>query len=146
MKEFAQSIKQIKGVNKYLVWTKKKADEKEFTGAKSYTYHSRKEIRFTSATTFATTLLQEIKELKEHTNRQISQFRRIKEIKNLVQDPENQSACLRIDWSENATLFQTRQEKSAYYHDTQISIHTIVGYFANDETISYGALSDTTSH
>ena len=146
LKDFSQNIKQIKGLIKYMVWTKKKADGKEFTDTKSYTYHSRKEIRFTSASNFATTFLQEIKELKEHTNRQISQFRRIKEVKNFVQNPENQSACLRIDWSENATLFQTRQEKGAYYHDIQISIHTIVGYFANSETISYGALSDTTSH
>ena len=68
LKEFSQNVKQIKGLIKYLVWTKKKPDGKEFTDAKSYTYHSRKEIRFTSASKFATTLLQEIKELKEQTN------------------------------------------------------------------------------
>ena len=83
--------------------------------------------------------MQEIKELNEHTDHQISQFRKIKET-------ANESVGLRIDWSENATFFQSRQEKGAYYHSTQVSIHIIIGYMANDEVVSYGALSDMTSH
>ena len=51
----------------------------------------------------------------------------------------------RMYWSENATLFQCRQEKSAYYHDIQASINTTVIYTA-DGTKCAGSISDVKDH
>ena len=45
-----------------------------------------------------------------------------------MDDPINKAIAIRMDWSENATLFQCRQEKSAYYHDIQVSVNTVVMY------------------
>ena len=66
--------------------------------------------------------------MKEHSNRYRAQFSRIRQIKELVADPINKSKLLRIDWSENAELYQTRQEKSVYYTQISSSINTGVLY------------------
>ena len=58
----------------------------------------------------------------------ISQYRRIKEIKGIVADPAKKSKLVRIDWSENVELFQTRQEKSHYYTTISASINPGVLY------------------
>ena len=84
----------------------------------------------------------EVEILKKHNEIKISQFHRIKAIRKLV---ENNAMAIRMDWSENATLFQCCQEKSAYYHDKQISVNTAVVYTA-DETKCVGSLSDNTDH
>ena len=56
-----------------------------------------------------------VAELKEHNTREISQFRHIKEVRHIVDNPLNKAAAIRMGWSENVKLFQYRQEKSAYY-------------------------------
>ena len=53
---------------------------------------------------------------------------------------------IRMDWSENAKIFQCRQEKSAYYHDKQVSINTLVLYQSEGRVSCIGSLSDDTSH
>ena len=35
---------------------------------------------------------------------------------------------MRFDWSENSNIFQTRQEKGAYYQNFQGSVHPMVIY------------------
>ena len=74
----------------------------------------------------------------------ISQFRRIKEIKEIIAK-NNNGLCIRVDWSENANLFQARQEKGSYYHSIQISVNAIVAY--QSSSVSYhGTISDAKSH
>ena len=60
---------------------------------------------------FLRKLLIEVEELKEHNARKISQFRRIREVRSIVNDRSNKAAAIRMDRSENAKLFQCRQEK-----------------------------------
>ena len=48
---------------------------------------------------------------------------------------------MRIDWSKNATILQTRQENGAYYYNIHVSIHPMVIYTANT-THSVGTISD----
>ena len=55
---------------------------------------------------FAKKFLEEVNQPQEHNREKISQDRRIREIRQIVLDPDNDSAAIRIDWSENATLFQ----------------------------------------
>ena len=58
---------------------------------------------------------------------------------------EKGTACIQIDWSENAELFQTRQDHCAYYSSISVSLHT--GYFwSNSECYGMAALSDNTNH
>ena len=93
---------------------------------------------------FTTKFIASIIELKEHTERRISQSQQIKS--GYVENDLNDSAALRIDWSENATLFQTHQEKGDYYKDIQISGNTIVTYEVDGIVSSHASLSDFTSH
>ena len=95
---------------------------------------------------FVRKLLNDVAELKEHNTRKISQFRRIKEVRCVVDNPLNKAAAVQMDWFENAKLFQCRQEKTAYYYDIQVSINMAVVYQANKSTTCVGSLSDNTSH
>ena len=51
-----------------------------------------------------------------------------------------------MDWSENAKLFQCRQEKSNYYFDIQVAVNTAVVYQCNDSVVCVGSLSGNTDH
>ena len=75
------------------------------------TYNSEKQALIDTSSMFASKFMIELEHLKKHNNRKISQYRRIKNIRQLVNNPENMAVALRIDWSENSKLFQTRQEK-----------------------------------
>jgi hypothetical protein len=89
----------------------------------------------------------EIQDLREHTVTKIAQFRRIKEIRKIVDDPDMRAAAIRMDWSENAKLFQTRQEKSSYYHDIQVSVNTVLSVHQPNQSVTcVGTLSDETNH
>ena len=57
---------------------------------------------------FITKLVDEIKTLKEHNRRNISQFRRIKEVRCIVNELSMKAVAIRMDWSKNAKLFQCR--------------------------------------
>ena len=56
------------------------------------------------------------------------------------------ATALRMDWSENAKLFQCRLEKSNFYFDIQVSVNTAVAYQCNDSVQCVGSLSDNTDH
>ena len=83
--------------------------------------------------------------MRQHTERKMSQFRKIKAIRAEISDPANKAVMVKMDWSENATLFQCQKEKSAYYHDIQASINTTVIYTA-DGTKCAGSISDVKDH
>ena len=74
----------------------------------------------------------------------ISQLCRIKEIKEIIAE-NNNSLRIRVDWSENANLFQARQEKGSYYHNIQVSVNAIVAYQLSGVS-SQGTISDAKSH
>ena len=84
-------------------------------------------------------------EFVKHKERFRSQYRRIKEIKGIVSDPANKSKLIRVDWSENVQLFQTRQEKSSYYNSISCSVNAAVLYTPH-ETKGLGTISDAKSH
>ena len=68
-----------------------------------------KQLEHTSAqkkikTVFADDFIKDIKKLSDHTKRMISQFCRIKEIKEIITE-NNNNLCIRVDWSENVNLF-----------------------------------------
>ena len=85
--------------------------------------------------------------MKEHNKRKISQFCHIKKVCHIVNDPSMKATIvLRMDWSENAELFQCRQEKSNYYFDIQVPVNTAVVYQCNDSVQCVGSLSDNTDH
>ena len=49
------------------------------------------------------------------------------------------------DWSENARIRQSREEKPACYHEDQISIHPMY-IWSHERKYSRAALSDCTDH
>ena len=112
----------------------------------SKTYRSVKVVVTEDCKTFIQKLFKEIDEINAHNIRKISQFRRIKEIRRIVDDQQNKAMAVRMDWSENATLFQCRMEKGAYYHDIHISVNTAVVYTGGDTVTSVGSLSDNKEH
>ena len=59
---------------------------------------AQKKTKTVTSTVFADDLIKDIKELSDHTKRMISQFRRIKEIKEIIAE-NNNSLCIRVDWS-----------------------------------------------
>ena len=98
------------------VWCKGKKGSDENHVAR--TYLSTKKTKTVTSTVFADDLTKDIKDLSDHTKRTISQFHRIKEIKEIIAE-NNNSLCIRVNWSKNANLFQARQEKGSYYHNIQ---------------------------
>ena len=99
----------------------------------------------TSSAVFSIKFIKDVTKLKEHSNRYRAQFSRIRQIKELVADPINKSKLLRIDWSENAELYQTQQEKSVYYTQISSSINTGVLY-SPDGVLSLSTISDCLDH
>ena len=112
---------------KQTVTAKSKKQGKDVTVEKK-TYRSVRSVKTETMSKFIANLLKDIEELRAHTERKIAQFRRIKEIRKIVDDPTNQAVAIRMDWSKNATLFLCRQEKSLYYYDIQASVNTTVLY------------------
>ena len=76
---------------------------------------------------FIKKVLDKIALLKEH-KKKIFQFRLIKEVCCIVNDPSMKAVALRMDGSENAKLFQCHQEKSNYYFDIHVSVNKAVVY------------------
>ena len=124
------------------VWCKGKKGSDENHVAR--TYLSTKKTKTVTSTVFADDLTKDIKDLSDHTKRTISQFHRIKEIKEIIAE-NNNSLCIRVNWSKNANLFQARQEKGSYYHNIQVSVNAIVAYQSSGASC-HGTISDAKSH
>ena len=82
--------------------------------------------------------------MKNHLHRAHMQYRSFKAAR--VEALQNNGIItIQIDWSENAKLCQGREEKSAYYHDTQVSLHAMYSwYIAGNQ--SHLSISDCTVH
>ena len=107
-----------------------------------------KKVKCCSSQGFASDLLVNLKALREHTERMISQYQQIKEIKKIVSDDSQKTLCIHVNWSQNGNLFQARQEKGAYYHELhelQVSINTVVAYMSTNVS-SHCTISDAKSH
>ena len=78
------------------VWCKGKKGSDENHVAR--TYLSTKKTKTVTSTVFADDLTKDIKDLSDHIKRTISQFHRIKEIKEIIAE-NNNSLCIRVNWS-----------------------------------------------
>ena len=143
LKAFCEKVKTCKKKTVCcLYWSK---DKQESENSVTATYMSCKRVKYCSSQEFASDLLVNLKALREHTERMISQYQRIKEIKKIVSDDSQKSLCIRVDWSQNGNLFQARQEKRAYYHELQVLINAVVAYMSTNVS-SYCIISDAKSH
>lgn len=139
---------QVKSSDKqfeYLEWVKEPVKKGKKGKVKGASYNSKKTALSSSSENFEKLFKHDVQILQEHSNRFRSQYRKIRELKNLVVEPTNKSVFLRIDWSENVKLFQTRQEKSEYYCSTSCSVNAAVLY-SPDGVIGLGTISDVKSH
>ena len=94
--EWSEKIRQIKWPICYLYWRKEKKGSDENHVAR--TYLNTKKTKTVTSTVFADDAIKDIKELFDHPKRMISQFRIIKEIKEIIAE-NNNSLCIRVDWS-----------------------------------------------
>ena len=139
-------IQHIKASGKtfdYLEWSKEGEKGK---AVKATTYHSKKNALSSECKEFAEKVKLYFEKLYEHSIWSKSQYRRIAELKEHVKQSENQSKLLRIDWSENVDLYQTRQEKSQYYTTISAVINTAVLYDTSDKVQCFATISDVKSH
>ena len=111
-------------------------------GKKSY--RSRKENKTFTLKSLVSKLVRELKILKEHLHRAHMQFREFKQKRTDAINNEN-VATFQVDWSENPKVRQAIEEKSAYYHQDQYSVHPVRVWTKNGE-FSHAALSDVTDH
>ena len=140
--EWGEKIRQIKRPICYLYWCKEKKGSDENHVAR--TYLSTKMIKTVTSTVFADDLIKDIRELSDHTKRMISQFYKIKQIKEIIAE-NNNSLCIRVDCSENDNLFQARQEKGSYCHNSQVSFNAIVAYQSSGVSL-HDTISGAKSH
>ena len=112
---------------------------------KSLTYNAKKLFCELNASEFVKKLRNELSFVEECTEKMISQFPKVKEVKEVVKDPESRPKLLRISQLENAELFQTKREKSLQYNSVLASVNTGILY-DKDLVISLGIISDYKSH
>ena len=93
---------------RYLEWSKEKGPE-----VKSTTYHSKKNALESDGEEFAKKFEHDVENLEQHAKRFKAQYRRIAELKNTISETTI-SKLIRIDWSENAELYQTRENSVTY--------------------------------
>ena len=105
LKAVCEKVKTCKKTVHYIYWNKGKKESKNSVTA---TYMSWKKVKCCSSQEFASDLLVILKALRENTERIISQYQQIKEIKKIVSDDSQKSLRIHADWSENGNLFQDR--------------------------------------
>ena len=110
LKAFCEKFKTCKKTFHYLYSSK---DKKESKNSVTATYMSCKKVKCCSSQEFASDLLVNLKALREHTERMISQYRRIKEIKTIVCDDFQINLCIRVDWSQ-MEIFSKPDRKKEY--------------------------------
>ena len=134
------TIKECTKVFTYLEWSKEKGDN-----TKTTSYHSKKNALSCSGDKFSKLFLTDMENLYSHALNFKSQYSKIRKLKELVKDSESKAKLIRVDWSENVNLYQTRQEKSQYYTTLSASVNTAVMY-DSDGVKSFGTISDVKSH
>ena len=141
-KLFVKRSRHVKKTDRYLYWSK---DKKESENSVTATYMSCEKVKCCSSQEFASDLLVNLTALREHGQRMISQYRRIKEINKIAPDHSQKSLYFRVDWSQNWNFFHARQEKWAYYHELQVLINAVVAYMSTNVS-SHCTISDAKSH
>ena len=86
----------------------------------------------------------ELHTLKDHLKRSHTQFSAFRQAR-LKAKNNPDVVTIHINWSENAKLREEQEEKGAYYHEHQVSIHAIYSW-EHDKEQSHIALSHCTSH
>ena len=94
---------------------------------------------------FINKLIAELKILKHHLYRAHCQFKAFKSAREATCHATYKTVTLPLDWSENAKLTQTREEKSAYYHKDGISLHPVY-IWTNKEKFFVTSISDNKSN
>ena len=85
----------------------------------------------------------ELHTLKDHLKRAHTQFSAFRQARpEAKKNPD--VVTIHINWSENAKLREEQEEKGAYYHEHQVSIHAIYSW-EHDKEQSHVALSHCTS-
>lgn len=93
---------------------------------------------------FRKVLAEELQQLKDHLKRAHLQYETFKlAIEEAVSKPN--VVTMQLEWSENERIIQSREEKPAYYHEDQISIHPMY-IRSHERKYSRAALSDCTDH
>ena len=65
--------------------------------------------------------------------------------KRMEAEKSSDTVTFQTDWSKNASTCQAQEEKSAYYHNDQISIPCIHSWSSQGQK-SFAAISDHTDH
>ena len=140
IKDLCHQIEKSDTAFQYFEWSKEKTKD-----VRASSYFSKKNACSSSGKEFSKKFREEIESLVNHASRFKSQYQRIAEIKQFVQDSSRKCKLLRIDWSDIVDLYQTCQEKSQYYRSIPPSINTAVLY-SPDEVQSIWTVSDLKSH
>ena len=69
--------------------------------------------------------MKEIDTLKEHLHRVNMQFKKFKEIREIVSSSNGEVAAMQVDWSENVRVSQAKEARGAYYFEDRVAIHSI---------------------
>ena len=142
--EFLASLKQISMKYKeetviYNAWTKE-PNPLSPKGCKI----SRKMPHNAKVTDLCKIIIDELKILKDHLHRAHMKFGAFKNAREKAA-VSSSSITMHIDWNENAKLRQAREQKSAYYNETQVSIHCVHIWYGEDG-YSIVSMSDYTGH
>ena len=89
---------------------------------------------------FAKKLAIELAVLKDHLHRAHMQYRAFK-IKRMEAEKSSDTVTFQIDWSKNASIRRAQEEKPAYYHNDQISIHCIHSWSSKGQKL-FAAISN----
>ena len=142
MMDFQQEMEQLreeKTVVRFVEW--RRVENKDSSKG---TKISRKEIVMWPVNEMIKSLENEVKNMKDHLKRAHVQYSAFKKERLNAQEDENK-LVVQIDWSENLKLRQAQEEKSAYYHEQQISIHAMYCWtYEGNESVA--VLSDCTDH
>ena len=105
---------------------------------------SRKMLLTLSFQKFKKRLLDELNFMYEHKARVYSQYKAFKLAREEAQSNPN-TITIQLDWSENAKMRQSREEKSAYYHEDSVCLHPMY-IWSKENCHSRCAISDCTDH
>jgi len=93
---------------------------------------------------FGQRLVKELNVMHDHQYRVHSQFKAFKMAREEAKSNAD-IATIQLDWSENAKMHQSREEKSAYYHEDSVCLHPMY-IWTKQCNYSRTAISDCTDH
>ena len=109
LKEVYDQIEKSNLMFNFLEWTK--SFDKSNGKLKATTSNVKKTAMDVDGKVFKSKLQSDLNTFREHTMKMIAQCRRVKQAREMAEDATQHSKAIRIDWSENMELYQTKQEK-----------------------------------